>query len=504
VAAEVVVPLIETRGLGMRFAGVPALRDVDFSARAGEVHAIVGANGAGKSTLIKLLSGALQPSQGRILLEGRDVRFGSPRQAQEAGIGTVYQELTLVPQLTVAENLFLGREPLRMGCWLDRRRRRENACALLGRFGFALDPDVRVDALGIADRQLLEIARALSLDNRVLILDEPTAVLSVPEQRKLFDIIRQLRSQGVTVLYISHRLEEIFTLSDRVSVFRDGRLRSTADTAVTTEADIVRQMVGEIGSSPGRAEARAAFPGLLEVSYVRDGTVNRLRVGAGEIVGVAGFVGAGRSRLARRIAGDDDGAKSDGISVVLNGQPVARRGIAHAARAGIVYVTEDRKRDGLFGPLRAVPNVSAASLSRVARFGWLRFAQERQRSQAPLQQLRLATGSENVPVHALSGGNQQKVVFARALLQSPRLLICDEPTRGVDVGAKQEIYAFLRSLAAQGVGVLVISSEFAELNTLCDRIVVMFEGRLARDLPAAQANEELLLMAASGVATEAP
>jgi len=498
VAAEVghPAPLIATRGLGRHFAGFAALQDVDLQIQAGEVHALVGANGAGKSTLIKLLSGVLQPSQGSIELDGRVVSFSSPRQARQAGIGTVYQELSLVPQLSVAENIFLGREPLRLGGWLDRRRRREQALTLLQGFGFVLDPDVITGRLSIADQQLVEIARALSQRNRLLILDEPTAVLSVPEQEKLFALIRQLRQQGMAVLYISHRLEEIFKLSDRVSVFRDGLLRSTTRTDQTNESELVRQMVGEIDAAAPRLAVRAAFPPLLEVSFPRGGATQRLQVGAGEVVGIAGFVGAGRSRLARRIAAGGD----DELTVCLKGVPLAKRGIFSTASAGIVYVTEDRKRDGLFAPLSAVPNVSAAVLSRISRFGVLNFAREQRWAGPPLQQMRLTAGAEQRPVMALSGGNQQKVIFARGLLQSPKLLICDEPTRGVDVGAKQEIYALLRAQADAGVGVLVISSEFTELRMLCDRIVVMVQGRLVCDLPASQAEETRLLLEASGVA----
>ncbi len=501
-AAEVVgtaPTLLSTHGLGRRFAGIAALSDVDFEVRAGEVHALVGANGAGKSTLIKLLSGVHRPSAGEIRIDDRAVHFDSPRQAQQAGIATVYQELSLVPQLTVAENLYLGREPLR-GRWrIDHAARREQAAALLRQHGFPIDPDTIVGRLGVADQQLVEIARALSFDSRLLILDEPPAVLSVPEQTKLFEIIRALRARGIAVLYISHRLEEIFSLANRVSVFRDGRHRATMMIGATCEAEIVRLMVGELKNGEAVAPGPRRFEPLLEAHWRHRDRAHQLRLGRGEIVGIAGFVGSGRSRIARRIAG----AGRDPIQVTLDGAPIARHGVARTTREGVVYVTEDRKRDGLFGPLRVLPNVTASALRRIAPLGLLRLRRERALGGAPLTRMRLKAGSAQVPVSALSGGNQQKVIFARALLQQPRVLICDEPPRGVDVGAKQEIYGLLRELAADGVGIAVVSSEFAELRALCDRIVVMVDGCLVADLPASVPEDQLLL-AASGIATDAP
>ena len=488
--------LLATRGLCRTFAGIAALSDVDFEVRAGEVHALVGANGAGKSTLIKLLAGVHRPSGGEIRIDGRTVNFDSPRQSQQAGIATVYQELSLVPQLTVAENLFLGREPLQGGWRIDHATRRRQAAALLQQHGFLIDPDRVVGQLGVADQQLVEIARALSFESRLLILDEPTAVLSVPEQHKLFDIIGALRTRGIAVLYISHRLEEIFTLADRVSVFRDGRHRATLQIRETRESEIVRLMVGELDTVAAADPGQRSFAPLLEAHWTHRDRSHRLAVGRGEIVGVAGFVGSGRSRVARRIAG----MGPDPMRVTLEDRPIAGHGVARTTREGVVYVTEDRKRDGLFAPLRVLPNVTASALRRVTTLGLMRFSLERALSAPPLARLRLKADSTQLPVSALSGGNQQKVIFARALLQQPRVLICDEPTRGVDVGAKQEIYGLLRELAADGVGILVVSSEFAELRALCDRIVVMMDGCLVADLPATVA-EDHLLMAASGINT---
>jgi ABC-type sugar transport system ATPase subunit len=371
----------------------------------------------------------------------------------------------------------------------------------------------------VADQQLVEIARALSLDSRLVILDEPTAVLSLPEREKLFSIIAGLRRDGIAVLYISHRLDEIFTLSQRVSVFRDGRLVSTADTAAVTERDVVRQMIGgevdalqRISVAHHQADCRIRASNgvaLLEVMQQTGPARRTFTVGAGEIVGIAGFVGSGRSRLGRTIAGlkpagstPRRAARADAqvrLEVRLEGRPIDVTSPAEASASGIVYLTEDRKRDGLFRPLDVLANTSAASLHRISTAGVIRFSRERALCESLLNRMRLKAASLRSGVHELSGGNQQKVVFARGLLQEPKVLICDEPTRGVDVGAKREIHQLLIALAEHGVAILVISSEFSELKLLCDRFLVMSGGAVVADLRAEEASEERLLAIASGL-----
>jgi len=494
--------LLAAKGLTKQFDGVTVLDGVDFSAAAGEIHAIVGANGAGKSKFIKIVSGALAPSAGSLWLGGEAVRFASPREAQQAGISTVYQELTLVPQLTVAENICLAHEPAGRFGLVDRAAMRQRAIDALARFGVAIDVDRVTSSLSVAEQQLVEIARALSRRGRVLILDEPTAVLSLPEQDKLFAALRRLRAEGLTVLYVSHRLAEIFSLCDRVSVFREGRLVSVDRTADLCEQDIVAAMIGR--PAPAMAEACvrdvASAPLALAATFGPPERRSRLDVRAGEVVGVAGFVGAGRTELAHALIGCSDDRR---VELRLGSVRATPRSPAEAARHGLVYVTEDRKRDGLFGARDVLANTTAASLADVSRAGIMDFARERRVGQDILSRLKLKSPSLDTAVTALSGGNQQKVVFARALLQRPKVLICDEPTRGVDVGAKEEIYALIGRLAGDGVGIVVISSEFPELLRLCDRIVVMREHIVVANYARGEADEAMLLQASAGL-TPAP
>jgi ABC-type sugar transport system ATPase subunit len=500
--------VLEALHLNKDYAGVPALSDACLSAEAGEVHALVGANGAGKSTLIKILSGALRPLSGSIRLNGRPVQFNSPADAQRVGIIAVYQELTLLPQLTVAQNIVLGREPTRYGL-VDHSASIAYASGLLERTGFALDPRARTGALSVAEQQQVEIARALSLNSRVLILDEPTAVLSLPEQEKLFTIVRRLKAEGVAILFISHRMEEIYYLCDRATVFRDGRIIRTDAVSELEESDLIEAMVGhklvsavagrrqesgsEAGSEPKSGKAK--FEPLLEVLFSHAERSHQLTLERGEILGIAGFVGSGRTSLARAIIGCDHAMPVD---VRLDGKAITIGSPAVAACHGLVYITEDRKREGLFGCLSVLANVSAGSLNKVSYGGVINARAERRTGGEILSQLRLKARSLDTGVASLSGGNQQKVVFARALLQQPRVLICDEPTRGVDVGAKEEIYQLLFTLAARGIGIMVISSEFSELLRLSDRIMVMRDGGFTGRFDRADAEERGLLAAASG------
>jgi ABC-type sugar transport system ATPase subunit len=374
---------------------------------------------------------------------------------------------------------------------------RRRALDALARFGVAIDVDRETSGLSVAEQQLVEIARAISHHGRILILDEPSAVLSLPEQERLFTVLRRLKSEGITILYISHRLAEIFSLCDRASVFREGRLVTTAATAGMQESDIIAAMIGRLAAAVERTQSGAVLPRqlALEACFGPPARPSRLDVRAGEVVGIAGFVGAGRTELARALVGCSD---TRSIDLRIGGKKVLPRSPAEAARHGLVYVTEDRKRDGLFGRLSVLINTTAASLPDITRFGLIKFGRERRTGQAILTRLRLKAPSLDIGITALSGGNQQKVVFARALLQKPKVLICDEPTRGVDVGAKEEIYGLIGALATEGVGVVVISSEFSELLRLCDRILVMKDHAIVATFMRGEAGETALLQAAGG------
>jgi len=481
---------LEIRGLSKTFPGATALDGVDLSAEGGEVHALVGANGAGKSTLMLVLAGVLSPTAGEIRLAGVPVAFSTPRAAMEAGVSIVYQETSALPEMTVAENIFLGREPTTRLGLVDRRRLYEETRRLLDRYHLPLDPAAQVGRLTVAGQQLVEIARALSIAARVLILDEPTAVLSLAEQRNLFDIIAGLRGPRLLILYVSHRLEEIFTIADRITVLRDGRKVTTVATADLRQADLVRLMVGHEVRERVPLPAPAGAPPLLEARLT--GNPPRLKVRGGEILGFAGLVGAGRSRLGRSLAGLDP------IDLRLDGQPVRLRSPADALAHGIVYLTEDRKREGLFDNLSVLVNATAAALPSLSRFGVVRLAVERRAGAAILERLRLVARSLAAPVRELSGGNQQKVIFGRALLCRPRILVCDEPTRGVDVGAKDEIYDLLLELARQGVAIVLISSELKEVLALSHRVLVMRDGAAVREFTGGEANEQDVLLAAMG------
>jgi ABC-type sugar transport system ATPase subunit len=486
---------LEVRGLTKRFPGVTALDRVDLDVEEGEVHALVGANGAGKSTLMNIIAGVYRPTAGEIRVAGDAVVFRSPHAATAAGISTVYQEFSSIPELTVAQNTFLAREPTNRAGLIDRSRLRADTQALLDRYHLPLDADAEVGDLSVAQQQLVEIARALSFSSRILILDEPTAVLSLREQENLFEIIGPLKDRGLSILYVSHRLEEIFKISDRVTVLRDGRLVDTARTADIDQADLVRMMIGhDVNESEAQEPVSEDRPVVLDATLPGGSS---LRVREGEIVGVAGLVGAGRTRLAKALVGAGGRA---GVNVVLDGQPVAIRSPEHAVRHGIVYLTEDRKRDGVFSNLSIFDNTSAAALARFTRWGVVRAKGEHAEAASILERLRLVAQSLKVPVTQLSGGNQQKVVFGRALLCRPRVLICDEPTRGVDIGAKEEIYGLLLELAGQGVAVVFISSETKELLPNTHRLVVMHDGAIVQDTPSRDTDEQAILMAAAGMA----
>jgi ABC-type sugar transport system ATPase subunit len=491
VEAELSQPLLEARGLGKSFGGLAALEGVDFVGRAGEVHAIAGANGAGKSTLMNLIGGVYPPSAGTLHLNGGVTSFGSPRAAHAAGISVVYQELAVLPQLTVAENVHLGRAG-----HFSRGRLVDETEALCREWNLPLDARATAGDLSVAGQQLIEVARALAGTARVLVLDEPTAVLSLGERDRLFAIIGELKRRGLLILYVTHRLEEIFAIADRVTVLRNGRKVATLDVRATNQPELVHLMIGHEVRERFDLPPIPAAARVIEIEAATPRGKASLTIRGGEIVGLAGLVGSGRTRLARAIAAVE---RAWPVTVRMDGTELALRSARGAIRHGIVYLTEDRKRDGLFRSLPISANASAAALGRFSRWGFLRARLEREAAHAVLAQLRLVARSLDAPVRELSGGNQQKVLFARALLCVPRLLICDEPTRGVDVGAKDEIYQILIDLAAQGVAVLLVSSEMKELLALSHRLIVMRDGRIVREI-AGSSDEHAVLMAATGAA----
>jgi ribose transport system ATP-binding protein len=492
--------LLEMRGICKQYPGVQALSHTDLTVRAGEVHVLLGENGAGKSTLMKILSGAERADAGRILLDGRPVDIGDPLRARTLGIRTIYQELSLVPHLTVAENIFLGKAPARWPGIVDWPRMRGQARQVLERLGVAIDPDVPVRSLRLAQQQMVEVARALTDEARILIMDEPTSALSEREVGQLFAAITRLTSKGVAVVYISHRMEEVFRIGQRVTVLRDGRHVATDDIARVTVSQLVRLMADREVSDhyPRRTHMRGEE--LLRVDALGGGALRDVSfvLHRGEILGIAGLVGAGRTRLARAIVGAD---RAERGQIVVRGTPVAIRSPADAARARIGFLPEDRKQQGLVLPLSVERNVSLSHLSALSRFGVIDRRGERQQAEEEISRLRIRTpGPEQRVVH-LSGGNQQKVVLAKWLAAEAEILIFDEPTRGIDVGARQDIYLLMNRLVENGAGVIMISSDLPEVLGMSDRILVMRGGAVQAEIAAAEATDAGVLHAALGVAS---
>ncbi|MFI9584282.1 sugar ABC transporter ATP-binding protein [Streptomyces sp. NPDC052236] len=491
-------PLLALRGIGKSFLGVRVLDGVDLQVRPGEVHAVVGENGAGKSTLMKVVSGVHQPDEGTVEFAGTPRTFRSPREARQAGIGIVYQELTLLPERTVAENVFLGREPLRRGL-VDRRAMLSHTAGLLASIGEgSLAPDTRVGRLGVAQQQVVEIVKALALDARLLIMDEPTAALADHEVDQLYALVRRLQEHGIGVLYVSHRLKEVFDLSGRITVLKDGRAVATLDTADTSADQLVRHMVGRELSSyyPDPAKPQELGPVRLTVR----GGGNRklrdidLRLRAGEVLGVGGLQGSGRSALARALFG---AAPFGTGQVTVDEAPVRLRSPRAAMRAGIAYVSEDRKGEGIVAEQSVLDNALLAG--RAVRPGWVDRGARTARVRELLAAVELRAAGEDQEIRFLSGGNQQKVVLARWLALAPRILLFDEPTRGIDVGAKSAIHDLVRRLARDGAAVLMVSSELPELLGMSDRIIVMRDGRIAGELPAGATEEDVVALAVGTV-----
>ncbi len=478
--------VLEMRGVAKRFGGALALAGVDFTLRGGEVHALLGENGAGKSTLMNILSGVIAPDRGEIRLGGEPVRFASPREAQAAGIATVFQELDLVPELDIAANLFLGHERVRFGLGIDDAAMRREAASRLRRFGLDIDPRTRIRALGIGQRQMVAIAKALGQQARVLVLDEPTAALSAAESDLLFRLVRTLRDRGVGIVYISHRLEEVPGVADRVTILRDGRVVGETRPDAP-QAELMRLLLGRPlealfpprATRPGavllRLENAAYAPRQRRAGWQAPEAVS-LELRAGEIVGLAGIMGAGRTELLTALYGAAPPGRWRG-TVEVAGAPARLGSIAAARRAGLAMVTDDRRGAGLMLRQSVGRNLVLSVLARVTPMGLVSPAREAAAVAGSIRLFDIRPPRPELTAGNLSGGNQQKIVFAKEVLRGPRILLLDEPTRGVDVGAKGEIYARLRALAASGLGVLVASSELPELVGLCDRIVVLRHGR---------------------------
>ena len=491
--------LVRMEGIDKRFPGVHALRAVDFDLRAGEVHALMGENGAGKSTLMKCLSGVYRPSSGRILIAGQEVTLPNPKAAQDQGIGIIHQELALMRDLTVAQNIWIGREPRLSFGRIDEAKLNADAAAIFRGMNIPMDPTTPVEGLTIARQQMVEIAKALSYRSRVLIMDEPTAALNDAEIAELFTIIRRLKAEGVGIVYISHKMDEIRRIADRVTVMRDGAYVGTVQAADTPIRTIIAMMVGrelsdEAPAIPdlSRAEVALEVRGICRGRALRDISFSLRK---GEILGFAGLMGAGRTELARAIFGADP---RDAGEIIVHGHHVSIASPADAVRAGIGYLSEDRKHFGLALGMDVRANVALASLPRyVDRLGRIDEGRLATIARDYIATLRIRTPSDRQEVRLLSGGNQQKVVIAKWLLRDCDILIFDEPTRGIDVGAKAEIYRLLTDLAAEGKAIIVISSELPEVLRLSHRIAVMCEGRLTGILPggAATSQEEIMHLA---------
>jgi ABC-type sugar transport system ATPase subunit len=495
-------PLVAMRGVTKDFPGVRALDGVDFEVRAGEVMALVGENGAGKSTLLKILAGAYRADSGTVLVDGRPVDISSPRASRRHGIAVIHQELNLAEHLSVAENIFIGREyRTRLGT-VDFAAMRAVSAEILSELGVDSDPRALVSTLSLARRQMVEIAKALAQQSRVVVMDEPTSALTENEVVVLLDLVRGLRARGVAVVYVSHRFREVFAIADRITVLRDGRLACPVlRTAQTTPAVVVERMVGrelpaifgehpvpQVGTKPV-----VSVRGLACAPRVRDVSFDLF---AGEILGVAGLVGAGRSESARAVFGVD---RMQAGQVLFNGRPVHWRSPRQAIAAGVGLVPEDRKGQALFLGLPVRVNIAAACSALVSRLGVLRRGVERRVTQEHARELRLRETALDTPARMLSGGNQQKVVLARWLALRPKVLLLDEPTRGIDIGAKAEIYRLIREIAARGVAVLMISSELPEVLGISDRILVLREGRVAGVLPGPGTDERTVMALATGL-----
>ena len=494
--------VLQLSGIAKSFPGVRALADISFEVRAGEVHALLGENGAGKSTLIKIMSGVHHADSGAMTLDGKPVSFNSPEDAQAAGIATIYQELLLFPELSVAENIFMGHAPKGRFGGIDWGTMRARAGELLASLDIHdLDPGALVGALSVGNRQRVEIAKALSHNARILIMDEPTAALTEHDVERLFGIVRLLRERGVGIVYISHRLEEVFLLADRVTVLRDGEFVATKPVSETDHQDLVEMMVGRrIEALFPKAEAPLG-PVVLELeSLVREPSTRgvSLKLRAGEILGIAGLVGSGRSELAEIIFGM---AKAESGEIRIDGRPVKIASPSDAKHLGIAYVPEDRGRQGLVRPMPIAQNISLANLGHTSRGWFLYRSAESRLAEDSVKRFQIRASGISQIVGKLSGGNQQKVCLSKWLATEPRILIMDEPTRGIDVGAKAEIHRLMSELALKGLAIIMISSELPEIMGMSDRILVMRAGQIVAEVDRADATQAKI---AAAMMSDAP
>jgi len=498
VAAEV-RPVLEMQSISKSYPGVTALSAVDFSVLPGEVHALVGENGAGKSTLMKILAGADTKDAGRIAIDGAEVHISSPQEAMSLGVSIIYQEFNLVPYMNAAENIFLGREPASsVPGVIDFRKMYADAEAIISELGVALDVRAPINTLSVAQQQMVEIAKATSRKSRIIAMDEPSATLTDHELENLFALMRRLKAEGVSIIYISHRLEEIFEIADRVTVLRDGELVETKNVSDTDRDDIIRMMVGrELKESIPKVAADHGDVALEVKVLTRAGALRNVSfaVKRGEILGLAGLVGAGRTEVARVIFGADP---IDSGEIRVGGKSVNIKSPRHAISLGIGLVTEDRKALGLVLGMAVRENISLANLGVLSRLGFVSRRREREVARKYVEDILIKTPSVEQAVQNLSGGNQQKVVLAKWLFTESSVLIFDEPTRGIDVGAKTEIYQLMNRLAANGVAIIMISSELPEVLGMSDRILVMHEGEIAGELSRDEATQERIMQLATG------
>ncbi len=490
-------PVLELRDVAKSFGPVLALRSASLTVHAGSIHALVGENGAGKSTLIKVVAGVYRRDRGEFRLTGTDADFGSTAESKAAGVAVIYQEPTLFPDLSVTENIFMGRQPVGAGRRIDRGAMYAEATELFSRLGVHIDPRRPAEGLSIADQQIIEIAKAISLDAKLLIMDEPTAALSGVEVERLFTVARGLRDEGRALVFISHRFDEVFSLCDMVTVMRDGEYIATHAVADTTVEEIVAQMVGrEVGDLFPKTPTTIGEPVLAVSGLTSTGVFHDVsfEIRAGEIVGLAGLVGAGRSEIARAVFGVD---KYESGSVTLNGRDVPRANPRAAIAAGIAFIPEDRRKQGLVTEASVARNVAAVIRTGLAKAGLITARAENKAAGPWAGRLEVKTAALDMDAATMSGGNQQKVVIAKWLATNPTLLIIDEPTRGIDVGTKAEVHRLLSELASQGLAILMISSELPEVLGMADRVLVVCEGRLTADLDRKDATPESVMHAAT-------
>lgn len=493
------VPALEMRHITKQYPGVRALDDVSLTVQAGEVHALLGENGAGKSTLMKILAGAQSGDGGEILLNGKVVHIDSPQKAMDLGISIIYQEFNLVPYLSAGENIFLGREPRGvLPGFVDFKTLYNTSQQVIDKLGVKMDARTPINQLSVAQQQMVEIAKATSKQAKIIIMDEPSATLTDHELKALFSLIRQLKAEGVSIVYISHRLEEVFEVCDRATIMRDGHWIASEDVSSLTRDDIIRLMVGrELKDAIPKVAVEPGEPALRVKNLTRKGVLDNVsfEVRQGEVLGIAGLVGAGRTETARVIFGADP---LDSGTIEIYGKEVKIRSPQDAIKHGIGLVTEDRKQQGLVLGMAVRENNTLAHLDALSTIGFIRRKEERQVAEKYRVDLAIKTPSIEQTVQNLSGGNQQKVVLAKWLYTGSRVLIFDEPTRGIDVGAKSEIYKLMNALAAQGVAIIMISSELPEIMGMSDRIVVMHEGRITGELSRADATQEKIMHLATG------